>query len=69
MKQINLNSLKLYNLVEISKATGISLSTLRNAIKTNELRARKLGREYKCTMTEILRFIQVTDAEIPEVAQ
>jgi len=53
--------IELYSLMEIAESCSISLNTLRNAIKSNKLRARKIGREYKCTRTEILKFLDIGD--------
>ena len=59
-----LNILEMYNLKEVSSISGVSLNTLRNAIKGGALRARKIGREYKCTKNEILRYLDIEETEL-----
>jgi excisionase family DNA binding protein len=51
----------LYSLMEIAESCSVSLSTLRNAIKSNKLKARKIGREYKCTKGEIMKFLHLNE--------
>lgn len=53
--------IELYSLNEIAKSCSVSLNTLRNAIKANKLKARKIGREYKCTRNEVYRFLNIND--------
>ncbi len=59
-----LNILEMYNLKEVASNTGISLNTLRNAIKDGRLRSRKIGREYKCTKYELLKFLNVDENDL-----
>lgn len=56
-------AIEMYSLPEIATATGASVSTLRNAIKARKLAARKVGREYKCTRSEIYRFLNINELD------
>ncbi len=56
----SLSLLELYSLKEISSLSGISQNTLRTAIKSGSLISRKIGREYKCTKNEIVRFLNIS---------
>jgi hypothetical protein len=53
--------IKLYNLSEISKSTGISIITLRNAIKQKRVAVRRIGRDYKCTRVEVLKYLDIIE--------
>ena len=59
-----LNILEMYSLKEVTSHTGVSLNTLRHAIKDGRLRSRKIGREYKCTKYELLKFLNIDENEM-----
>jgi excisionase family DNA binding protein len=59
-----LNLFEMYSLKEVSDYSGVSLNSLRSAIKTGSLRSRKIGREYKCTKNELLRFLNIDENDL-----
>lgn len=59
-----LKRLELYNLHEIAEISGISVYSLRRYIKEGQLKARKIGREFRCTTREVMSFIGVSEKEL-----
>ncbi len=46
-----------YTLSELSKITGVSVSTLKREIRENKLKISKLNRKYKVTLTELKNYL------------
>ena len=46
-----------YTLSELSKITGVSVSTLKREIRENKLKISKLKRKYKVTLTELKNYL------------
>jgi len=59
-----LNLVDLFALNDIAEISGISLNTLRSAVRTRQLKARKIGREYKSTQKEILKYLELDEKDV-----
>jgi len=53
----SLNNITLYELQEVAEKLKVGIRTLREYIKTGRLKAKRIGRSYKVTESELLRFI------------
>jgi len=47
----------LYTLDQVTERTGISLHTLRQAIKDGDLEAAKTGREYRVSAKDLIKYL------------
>ena len=53
----NMNETPVYNLKDLSKKLKISIRTLREYIKSGELKAKKVGRAYYITEPKLMAFL------------
>lgn len=49
---------KLFTLDQVSEGTGISIHTLREAIKNGDLEAAKIGREYRVSAPDLMNYLE-----------
>lgn len=55
---INLESIKMYDLQEVSEKIGISVVSLREWIKQGKLKAKKLGVKYYVSEESLIEFLK-----------
>lgn len=55
---ITVGDLKMYDLEEISKKTGISVKSLRKWIRQGKLKAKKLGVKYYVSEDDLIEFLK-----------
>lgn len=55
---INLESIKMYDLQEVSEKIGISVVSLREWIKQGKLKAKKLGVKYYVSEDSLIEFLK-----------
>ena len=55
---INLESIKMYDLKELSEKIGISVVSLREWIKQGKLKAKKLGVKYYVSEDDLIEFLK-----------
>jgi len=55
---ITVGDLKMYDLEEISKKTGISVKSLRKWIRQGKLKAKKLGVKYYVSEESLIEFLK-----------
>jgi len=55
---INLESIKMYDLQELSEKIGISVVSLREWIKQGKLKAKKLGVKYYVSEESLIEFLK-----------
>jgi excisionase family DNA binding protein len=55
---INLESIKMYDLQELSEKLGISVVSLREWIKQGKLKAKKLGVKYYVSEDSLIEFLK-----------
>ena len=51
------NEMPVYNLKDLSRRLKVSIRTLREHIKRGELKARKIGRSYHVTESNLMAFL------------
>jgi excisionase family DNA binding protein len=52
------NDTRVYNLKDLSEILGIGIRTLRRYIKNGDLRAKKIGKSYLVTESNLLEFLE-----------
>lgn len=52
-----MEKIKLYSLKEVSEITSVSRKTLWHIVKEGKLKAVKIGREYRISEANLLKFI------------
>lgn len=55
---INLESIKMYDLQEVSEKIGISVVSLREWIKQGKLKAKKIGVKYYVSEDSLIEFLK-----------
>lgn len=55
--EISMEKIKLYSLKEVSEITSVSRKTLWQIVKDGKLKAVKIGREYRISEANLLKFI------------
>ena len=53
-----MNETPIYNLKDLSKKLKISIRTLREYVKSGELKAKKIGKAYYVTKPNLLAFLE-----------
>jgi len=53
-----MNETPIYNLKDLSKKLKISIRTLREYVKSGELKAKKIGKAYYVTEPNLLAFLE-----------
>lgn len=56
-----LEEIKLYNLLEVSKITGVSYRTIQNYVKDGKIKAVKIGGKWRVTEENLRAFLTGTE--------
>lgn len=61
-----MNNLRLLTVEEVAKILRCDKTTVYGLLKTDKIKARRIGRHYRITQQALAEFLEISPADIPE---